>query len=421
MSVTSSSPASRAVPRVKFNPTSLDFRRDPYRFYRELRENAPYLRTLGTLILSRYDDVVAALKARHLSVDLIPRTIVQQADKLRVGDVAQVEKFIRNSIVFTDNPEHARLRRLINQAYTPAVLERLKLIIHKEIGALLDAAAQAETIDAVADLATRLPLNVLCAWTGVAEQQRRGMGEQIHILRYLLDPGMMTRSQFASVVESMATLTAFYVEHARTMRTKEDGNLIALLSQARSGDDRLSETEVAFACIMSFVAGNETTQCLIGNTIHALTRFPDQERRLRADPHLMSKAIEESIRYEAPLQMTKRLATEDMDINGCPVKAGESILLCLGAANRDPAAFPDPDTFQIERPKNPHVGFGHGMHACLGGALARMQAEICIAELLTRFKRIEQLETQEHWQSRSLILRGLDRLSIRLIPRCAVS
>ncbi|MGH8736079.1 MAG: cytochrome P450 [Burkholderiales bacterium] len=379
------------------------------------------MRTLGTLILSRYDDVVAALKTRHLSVDLIPRTIVQQADKLRVGDVAQVEKFIRNSIVFTDNPEHARLRRLINQAYAPAALEHLKLVICREIGALLDVAAQAETIDAVADLAARLPINVLCAWMGVPEQERRGIGEGIHILRYLLDPGMMTRSQFASVVESMAMLTAFFIEHARTMRTKRDGSLIALLSQARSGDDRLSETEVAFACIMSFVAGNETTQCLIGNTIHALTRFPEQERRLRADPRLMSRAIEESVRYETPLQMTKRLATEDMDINGCPVKAGEPILLCLGAANRDPTAFSDPDTFQIERQKNPHVGFGHGMHACLGGALARMQAEICIAELLTRFKRIESLETQEHWQSHSVILRGLDRLNIRLIPHRAVS
>lgn len=416
MSVTSP-PAARAGTRIKFNPTAPEFRRDPYGVYAELRANAPHFRTLGTLVLSRYDDVAAALKARQLSVDLIPRTIVQRADRLGMADVEQVVRFIRNSIVFTDNPEHARLRRLINQAYAPAALERLKRIIRVEVEALVDAAARSQTIDAVADLAALLPSGVLCAWMGVPRERRDWVREHVHVIRYLLDPGMMSRAQFNAVVQSMATLTTFYVEHARTMREKSDDNLIALLSQARNGGDRLSETEVAFACIMSFVAGNETTQCLIGNALYALDRFPEQARRLRADLGLITKAIEETIRYETPLQLTKRTATEDMDINGCPVKAGEPILLCLGAANRDPAVFPEADAFQIERTKNPHLGFGHGMHVCLGGALARMQAETCIAELLTRFDAIEPLEPEMTWQSHSLILRGPERLRVRLVPR----
>lgn len=415
-----SSPAGAASGRpVRFNPTAPEFRRDPYPVYRDLRERSPYLRTLGTLVLSRYEDVMAALKSRQLSVDLIPRTIVQQAGKLHAGDISQAERFVRNSVVFTDNPEHTRLRRLINQAYTPEILDQLRPVIRREVGALLDATREAETFDVMAHLAAHLPLNVLCAWMGVPPYQRAWIGEQVHIIRYLLDPGMMTKSQFEPVMKAIAALTAFYVEHARALRERPDGNLITLLSQARAGDDRLSETEVAFACIMSFVAGNETTQCLIGNTIHALSRFPEEERRLRADPGLMIQAIEESIRYETPLQMTKRLATDDTEINGHPVKAGEPILLCLAAANRDPAAFAEPDAFRIERSENPHVGFGYGMHTCLGGALARMQAEICIAELLARFERFEPLEPEVTWQSHSLILRGPARLEMHLVPRRA--
>ncbi len=403
--------------RLKFNPLAPDFRRDPYPVYRQLREKAPYLRTLGTLTLSRYQDVAGALRDRRLSVDLIPRTAMQHARKLGVRDLEQVSKFMRNSIVFTDNPDHARLRRLVSPAFAPSALEALKTIIRSEVTVLLDAAEEAETLDVVGDLAAPLPLNVLCAWMGVPVQHRGWIREHVHTIRYLLDPGMMTKGDCTSVVAALAALTAFFLEHVRALRTRPDRNLIALLSQATSGDDRLSETEVAFACIMCFVAGNETTQCVIGNTINALTRFPEQERLLREDLGLAGGAIEESIRYDAPLQMTKRLVTAEMDINGCAVKAGEPILLCLGAANRDPTAFPDPDTFLIQRANNQHLGFGHGMHACLGGALARLQAEMCIIELLERFERIERVQAEDHWQSHSLILRGLDRFPVRLVPR----
>jgi cytochrome P450 len=163
---------------------------------------------------------------------------------------------------------------------------------------------------------------------------------------------------------------------------------------------------VAFACIMSFVAGTETTQCLIGNAVLALARHPRQLALLRVRPALVKRAVEESVRYETPLQFTKRVSHTPIEVNGTAIVAGEQILLCLGAANRDAAVFEDADTFDCAREGAPHVGFGYGLHACLGGQLARLQTERVLHALLTRYAVWEVGTSDVTWQSESLILRG---------------
>jgi Acyl-CoA synthetases (AMP-forming)/AMP-acid ligases II len=404
--------------RVRFNPLDAGFREDPYPLYERLRDEAPYLRTLGMLVLTRHADVQAALRDRRLSVGLIPATIACGVARLKLDCAQQIEQFIRNSIVFTDSPEHLRLRRLINQAYTPAAITQLKTIVAGEVDTLVERALDAGNVDAISEIAAPLPLNVLCAWMGVPAEARKWVAAHVGAIRALLDPGMLSRAHYEEAIAATAQLTRFFVGHANRATDLHDGStLIARLCAARSDGDHLSETEVAFACIMSFVAGNETTQCLIGNTLDMLLHFPAEAARLRVQPGLIGAVVEESIRYQTPLQFTKRVASQALEINGHAIARGEQILLCLGAANRDSRVFDSPERVSLERSHGAHLGFGRGMHACLGGALARLQTEACISALFERTASIERLTDATRWQTHSLILRGLETLPLRLVRR----
>lgn len=410
--------------RIRFNPLDAAFRQDPYPLYARLRDEAPYLRALGMLVLTRHTDVQAALRDRRLSVGLIPAAIAGGIGKLNLDGAQQIERFIRNSIVFTDSPDHLRLRRLINPAFTPASLVHLKTITRDEVDALVGRALDAGRVDAISEIAAPLPLNVLCAWMGVPVAARDQIAAHVSAIRGLLDPGMMTRAHYEETIAATAHLTRFFVDHAsRAAGSRDDNTLIARLAGARSDGDRLSDMEVAFACIMSLVAGGETTQCLIGNTLDMLLHFPAEAARLRAQPGLIGAAVEESIRYQTPLQLTKRVAPQAVEINGHRVAQGEQILLCLGAANRDPRVFDSPERASLERGRcaqpGAQLGFGSGMHACLGGALARLQAETCIAALFERTHAIERSNHATRWQTRSLILRGLETLPLRFVRRSA--
>lgn len=404
-----------AGPRMRFNPFDSEFRRNPYPTYALLRAGPP-LRSLGTLILTRYEDVVAALRTRAFSVDLIPRTFLHHAEKLDHSNIELADRFIRGSLVFTDNPAHMRLRRLLNQVFASDFVEQLRSAVRVKVRDLLDAKSQELVFDVIEDLAAPLPLGVLCDWMGLPERDQPEIRRHVHAIRALLDPGMVTRTGLEQVLSSLSTLTDYISLHTANagLNLGPAGALIERLSAVRFEGAGLTREEIAFACIMCFVAGGETTQCLIGNTIRALIEHPDQLELLRTDPsNRITATIEESMRYEAPLQMTKRLALEDAVIGDERIAKGEQILLCLAAANRDPLAFPDPDRFDIARRARSHLGFGYGMHACLGGALARMQAEIAVEALLELEPVLRRADPADSWQSCSLILRGMSRLSIR--------
>jgi len=401
-----------AAAGFKFNPTDPAFIQNPYPTYAWMRREVPHLQTLGTRIFTRYDDVLAALKHRDLSVSLIPDTIKRTASRLRVEGFDLLDRFIRSSIVFTDNPAHVRLRRLVNQAYTPrAVLETTPLI-DGEIAACLHAFETGETADLMGELARPLPVRVLCRWMQVDGEHYADIAHHVHHVRLLLDPGMMGRRDYARAAESLAHLTDFFSAHIDGPAATREGLVRALIS-AQADGDRLSREEVAFACIMSFVAGTEATQCLIGNVVLALANHPEQLTLLRKRPELVQRAVEESVRFETPLQLTKRVAGVPTAINGVPLAAGEQILLCIGAANRDAAVFDNPDTFDCMCERAPHVGFGYGLHTCLGGQLARLQTERVLHTLLTRYAMWEVGACDVTWQSESLILRGPVQLLCR--------
>ena len=426
---------------ARFNPFSAEFRRDPYPMYRTLRESRPVHKTMGMWVLTRHADVRAVLLDRTFSAGLIPELVARQASRGSTGpgstgsgstgsgasgsgaagaadaaNVGRITRLGRKSLVFTDNPEHARLRGLVNRVFTAEAVNSLRPRVERIAARLLADALSRGEMDAIADFAAPLPLTVMCDWMELPPALRDRAGEWTHDVRFLLEPGMMSADDFTRVGGVVEEFTTTLADLVAERRARPGPDLIRQLAGAATGTgDRLDDEEAAFVCIMCFVAGNETTKSLIGNGLHALLSHPEQGARLRRDPGRVPAAVDEALRYDSPLQLTKRLATRDIEIGGKLIAEGDQVLLCLGAANRDPEVFDRPDDFDIGRDATSHLAFGHGMHGCLGGPLAQLQAAVAFDHLF-RPARVELAgqPAELEWQDHSFIVRGLKRLPVSL-------
>lgn len=404
---------SRTPAPVRFNPFSAAFRHDPYPVYRRLREAGPVHRTMGMWVLTRHAEVRQVLLDRTFGAGLIPELIDRQAGRLALGNIATVQQLARTSLVFTDNPDHARLRGLVNRVFTARAVAELRPLVAETAEELVRRAWADGGMDAIAGLAGPLPSSVMSRWMNLPGDLCEQVGRWTHDIRFLLEPGLMSNAGFAhvcDVVQEFADRLAALVTERRS-RPGED--LVSRLLAAETGSgDRLSDAEIVFVCMMCFVAGNETTKSLIGNGLLALLRHPEQDALLRDDPGRIPGAVAEALRYDSPLQQTKRVATRAVEVGGELIEQGDQVLLCLGAANRDPALFDRPDEFDVTRGARSHLAFGHGMHGCLGGLLAELQAEVTF-ECLYRRKEPLRLDSDEvEWQDQSFIVRGLARLPV---------
>lgn len=417
---------------ARFNPFSAEFRRDPYPMYRDLRQARPVHKTMGMWVLTRYHDVRAVLRDRSFSAGLIPELVSRHSSRTvdagtvdagtgQAGSsaVQRIRRLGEKSLVFTDNPEHARLRGLVNPVFTPQAFAALRPGIERVAADLVARALRQGGMDAVTDLAAPLPLAVLCDWMDLPPGLREDVGPWTHEVRFLLEPGLMTADDFTRVAGVVETFAAALAELVGARRARPGTDLISRLAGAvTGGGDRLSDEEAAFVAIMCFVAGHETTKSLIGNGLLALLRHPEQGRRLRDRPGLAASAAHEALRYDSPLQLTKRAATRDIEIGGQRIRAGDQLLLCLGAANRDPEAFDRPDEFDVGRNADGHLAFGFGMHGCLGGMLASLQAEVafgCLYRCGAPPRPGAPLDSGSlDWQDHSFIVRGLRHLPVCL-------
>ncbi|MFC9471051.1 cytochrome P450 [Nocardia sp. NPDC056952] len=413
MTTHSPDPVAPTRTRVRFNPFSAEFRHDPYPLYQQLREAEPVHRTLGMWVLTRHAEVRGVLHDRSFSAGLIPSLVSRQAERLGHCSVAQIERLGRKSLVFTDNPDHARLRGLVNRVFTARSVESLRPLVTRVAGDLMERAWRDGGLDVIADLAAPLPVAVLCEWMDLPEELRGRVGPWTHDIRFLLEPGMMKAGDFERVCAVVEKFAAAIDAVLPERRARPGTDLISQLLAARTaGGDVLSDEELVFVCIMCFVAGNETTKSLIGNGTLALLRHPEQAALLRRGPESVEAAVTEALRYDPPLQLTKRLATRDIQLDGARISAGDQILVCLGAANRDPAVFTGPDEFDLTRTGGGHLGFGHGMHGCLGGLLAELQAQVAFEYLFVRSEHLEQRPAELEWQDHSFIVRGLKSLPV---------
>lgn len=400
------------VTKPRFNPFDRNFRADPHPAYHALREADPIHREMGMWVVTGHGEALSIIRDRRFLSGFIPEQIKRQADRLEVTDYDAFMRLAHQSIVFTDAPQHARLRRLVGSAFTPSRLESFDAVIHDIVTGLVSRALERGDFDAIEDFAEQIPLGVMTRKLGIDPSMSQMIGRWTREIRFLLEPGLLTRADFIQVRDTLIEYTNFLRTLIAERRRNPGDDLISEFIAARDGADQLVDEEIMHACIMVFVAGNETTKSLIGNAIGALLDHPDQLALLRNAPDRVGNAVLEVLRWSTPLQHSKRVASEPVLIGGKSIAVGDVILLCLGAANRDPRQFPDPDRFDIERNTSGHLGLGFGMHACLGGHVAQREAQTAISELLKSARDIRPGAGARVLQENEQIVRGYAHLPI---------
>jgi cytochrome P450 len=392
---------------VHFNPMDAEFVADPYPTYRRLRAEDPVHHSpLGFWVLTRYEDVVAVLRDPRCAKEAIAAFVAA-----RFG--VAVPPGIGLSMLDRDPPDHTRLRGLVSKAFTPRVVEGLRPRIQQIVDGLLARVESARSMDLIEAFAYPLPVVVICEMLGVpVEDHERFRAWGLDIARgldaILLPPDSEVAQRSAAARHALA---GYFRALIAERRAAPRGDLLSALIAAEEAGDTLSEDELLATCILLLVAGHETTVNLIGNGTLALLRHPDQLRRLRETPGLIAGAVEELLRYDGPVQRTARVPSEDVTIGGRMIGKGEMVMPFIGAADRDPAQFPDPDRLDVTRADNRHIAFGWGIHFCLGAPLARVEGQIAIGTLVRRLPKLA-LATDRPEYRQSLTLRGLKSLPV---------
>jgi len=379
---------------------------DPYPLFHRLRTEDPvhWEADLEFWALTRYADAVYALREDSLLSSAIH-------DSPRPGGVGLSSA---RWFVFLDPPRHTRLRALVHSAFTPQVVEGLRARIQAIVDELLDRAAEAGRLDLIADLGFPLPAIVIAELLGVPAEDRaqfRAWSADLAAAGGLVRMAADGAERLSRARAGGAALNAYFRDIIGERRRAPRDDLVSRLTGVQSAEGTLSEEELVDTCALLLFAGHETTTNLIGNGMLALLRHPDELSRLRADPSLIGPAVEELLRYDSPVQMRVRVARETVEIGGRRIAKGQRVLILVGAANRDPARFPDPDRLDIARPDNRHLAFGHGIHFCTGAPLARLEGAIAIRRLLRRFPRLELTTDQLAWRE-TLTLRALNALPV---------
>jgi cytochrome P450 len=402
--------AQAAASEPLFNPLSPEFIRDPYPHYERLRTSDPmHITPFGAYVASRHAEVSLVMRDKRFGKDYTERTI------RRYGPQIMEEPVFRSMghwMLQQDPPDHTRLRGLVVKAFTARRVEDMRPRIQAIVDQTLDRIAPQGHMDLIEDFAFRLPVTIICDMLGIPEDHREAFYTSSRDGGRLLDPVPLTKAEIeqANAGNLMAQM---YFQQLFELRRKNPGDdLTTQLLQAEEDGSKLSNEELTANIILLFGAGHETTVNLIGNGLLALHRNPDQLALLKSNPELITNAIEEFLRYDSSVQLTGRVALEDIDdLGGRKIPRGESVLCLLGSANRDPAVYPDrPDRLDIRRPNVKPLSFGGGIHFCLGDQLARIEAEVAISTLLRRLPDLR-LDNAENPQWRpTFVLRGLKSL-----------
>jgi cytochrome P450 len=399
-------------------------RRNPFPAYRRLRQVGPVTNTpFGVWLASGHDVVTTAFRHPHLGsnegeadVALLEGKLLNRLlSRLGSGGDRQGGPFVelfREVMLFRDPPDHTRLRSLVSKAFTPRTAEALTGRVAEIVDELLAAVADRRQMDLMADLAYPLPARVICELIGVPIEDQELFVRHSPALATGLDPSPMRNASVLQAADEAATVLADYLGVLIEKRRSEPADdLLSRLIAAEEEGDRLSRQELIATCLLLLIAGHETTANLIGNGVVALFDHPEQAARLRDDPELDRPAVEEMMRYDGPIQMTQRIALEEIELGGVTIPKGGMIVLLPGAANRDPAVFDDPDHLDLGRHPNPHVGFGGGIHFCIGAPLARMEARIAVPTILRRYPNLRLLTERPEWRP-SFTIRGLKALPV---------
>jgi cytochrome P450 len=389
------------------NPSKLDlyvksreFAQNPYPVYDELRSSQPvcWTEVWGCWVLSRYDDIVAVLQGheRFSSMGRVTNVLQRELSQPFLERAQPLIDHYSKGLINVDPPDHTRLRRLAQKTFLPRTLERLRPRVEKIANELIDAVEPSGKMDVVRDFAYPLPITVIAELLGVPASDRENLKHWSGaILEFQAVPRtdgeIVLRSQKA-LLELREYFRGIFAERRRNPQEDLISEMVAVEEQG----DRLTEEELLATCVSILIGGHETTTSLLSSAVWLFLNHPDQLATLRRVQGAMSCAVEEVLRFESPFQRLTRVAMEDMEICGQKIARGQTVMCLLGAANRDPAQFPEPKYFDSERVPNRHVAFAYGIHFCLGAGLARLEAPIALNALFRRLPalRLETLDVE---------------------------
>lgn len=398
-----------------FDPGDPAYLADPYPVLARLREHDPvhWSEALGAWIVSRYADVREALRDPRLSSDRVRPFFEAQPAEVR-RSLAALESNVSRWAVFLDPPRHTRLRALMSHAFTSRAVERLRAQVAARIEQLLAPLAARSEFDLIGEFAWPLPAGVIADLLGVPRDDVPRLKAWSDELSGFVFSGRHVQAKYERAARGVAGMAEYFARLIRCKRAHPDEGLISALAAATDGGEALTPEELEAMCVLLLFAGHETTTHLIGNGMLALLAQPEalaEMRARRADPAFIECAIEELLRYDGPSIAQGRVAAGDLEIAGRRIRRHERVFLMLGAANRDPRAFCEPDRLHLERSPNAHLAFGFGTHFCVGAPLARLESNVAFPRLLERFPKLE-LAAAPEWQD-SLVIRGATGIRLR--------
>jgi hypothetical protein len=396
---------------------------DPYRFYERLHGMGsvifvPGLFGIGAWVVGSYGSCQLVLRGKSFGKEgakVVPAEVLARIPQESV----ELAERRRNSMLFRDPPDHTRLRSLVNQAFTPRTIEQLRPHIAEIADQLIDAmtgtrdgaAGGQGSADLIGEFAFPLPITVIAELLGVPPADRDRFKAWSTALAGGLHPAA-TPEDIRRAGQAAAAIDAYVLTVVEERRREPRPDLISALVQVQSEGDKLSEAELAATCRLILTAGHETTVNLIGNGMRALLLHPEAREALTKEPALLPSAIEELLRYDSPVQMTVRFCYQDTALGPHHIKRGDLVITLLGAANRDPAQFPDPDRLDLRRENaHTHLSFGLGIHYCLGASLARVEGELALSALLRRLPSLSLTKEPLIYRD-NLVLRGLKSLPV---------
>ncbi|MYE31658.1 MAG: cytochrome P450 [Chloroflexi bacterium] len=397
-----------------FNPFLPSYQADPYPAYAALRAEDPvhFSAAIQAWVLTTHEDCERVLRDQETfssSSDTasgqLATVLQQQRREFPLGEVP--------TVLNSDPPVHTRLRTLLNRAFTPRAIEGLRPHIEDIAASLLaDAGRTGGRFDAVTGFAQPLPIIVIAELLGVPPEDRDQLKEWSTAIANTTNV-LNTEDALAAARQATMELIAYMDEIVAQRRAAPGADIMTALVQAEEGGERLSHDELLAFSILLLLAGHETTTNLIGNGLLALTEHPEAAAGLRAEPDLLPSAVEEFLRYDSSVQGAVRFARETVEVRGRTIERGSTLLLLLGAANRDPAQFPEPDALDVARSPNRHLSFGRGVHFCLGAPLARLEGDVAFRALLDRFTELRVAEGGAE-RSGTLVLRGMGKLVLEV-------
>ncbi len=395
-----------------------EFVRDPYPILQLLQSEAPvyWSESIGGWIITRYEDILVTFRdVAHFSNEgRLGKAVDYLTPEQRANFGPFEHHYATKSLLHSDPPEHTRLRSLMTKAFTPRVVEAMRPRIQAIVDELLDQALDSGEVDIISDLAGPLPALVMAEIFGVPPEDCKYFkqwADDILAFQGINRPSIevLERSQ-----RGIVDIRAYLADLIADRRLHPGDDLLSQLVIAETEGQHLSALELLASCVTLLVAGHETTLSLIGNGLLTLLHHPDQLEQLRQDPTLMPEAIEEMLRYESPVSRQPRFIKQDVVLGGQQLRQGQMAFQFLNAANRDPAYFPDPDRFDIRRQNNKHLGFGLGIHFCIGAPLSRVEGPIAIEAVLRRMPTLRFLDDVADWdggKANSRLLRSLPVLS----------